>query len=154
MLSDIAQCEELFHTATGTAFADVIIADHQETWPIRSKRCRWNAALVQPRCKRPHQRQQDLAPIGADAPSREHRPRLWPGRRRSAMPSEGGRVNAHQAAERAPYFGLRADYVDSLRTSTRLTGKKSIVRRRPVVTHDPVTLMVVRARPGAIAITR
>jgi hypothetical protein len=24
-LSDIAQCEELFHTASGTAFADVIV---------------------------------------------------------------------------------------------------------------------------------
>jgi hypothetical protein len=40
MLRDIAQCEELFHTAGGTAFADVIIADHRETWPIRSKRFR------------------------------------------------------------------------------------------------------------------
>ena len=40
MLSDIAQCEELFHSATGTAFADIIIAGHQETWPIRSKRFR------------------------------------------------------------------------------------------------------------------
>jgi hypothetical protein len=40
MLSDIAQCKELFHTATGTAFADIVIADHRETWPIRSKRFR------------------------------------------------------------------------------------------------------------------
>jgi hypothetical protein len=40
MLSDIAQCEELFHTASGTAFADIIIAGHRETWPIRSKRFR------------------------------------------------------------------------------------------------------------------
>ena len=40
MLSDIAQCEELFHTATGAAFADIIIAGHRETWPIRSKRLR------------------------------------------------------------------------------------------------------------------
>ena len=38
MLSDIAQCEELFHTASGTAFADIIIAGHR--WPIRSKRFR------------------------------------------------------------------------------------------------------------------
>jgi hypothetical protein len=40
MLSNIAQCEELFHTATGTASADIIIAGHRETWPIRSKRFR------------------------------------------------------------------------------------------------------------------
>jgi len=40
MLSDIAQFEELFHTASGTAFADIIIAGHRETWPIRSKRFR------------------------------------------------------------------------------------------------------------------
>jgi hypothetical protein len=40
MLIDIAQCEELFHTATGTAFADITIAGRRETWPIRSKRFR------------------------------------------------------------------------------------------------------------------
>jgi hypothetical protein len=40
MLIDIALCEELFHTATGTAFADVMIDGHRETWPIRSKRFR------------------------------------------------------------------------------------------------------------------
>jgi hypothetical protein len=31
---------ELFHTASGTAFADIPINDHRETWPIRSKRLR------------------------------------------------------------------------------------------------------------------
>src|SRR5262249_16174922 len=40
MFSDIAQCEELFHTASGTAFADIIIGGHRETWPIRRKRFR------------------------------------------------------------------------------------------------------------------
>jgi hypothetical protein len=40
MLSDFAQCEELFHTASGTAFADIGIAGHRETWPIRSTRFR------------------------------------------------------------------------------------------------------------------
>ena len=40
MLIDIALCEELFHTATGTAFADIIIEGHRETWPIRGKRFR------------------------------------------------------------------------------------------------------------------
>ena len=40
MLSDIALCKELFHTASGTAFADIIIAGHRETWPIQSKRFR------------------------------------------------------------------------------------------------------------------
>jgi hypothetical protein len=40
MLIDITLCENLFHTAPGTAFADIIIAGHRETWPIRSKRFR------------------------------------------------------------------------------------------------------------------
>src|SRR5262249_31087254 len=39
MLIDIA-CEELFHTATGSAFADIVVDGHRETWPIRSKRFR------------------------------------------------------------------------------------------------------------------
>jgi hypothetical protein len=40
MLSQIAACDELFHTATGTAFADLLVDGHRETWPIRSKRFR------------------------------------------------------------------------------------------------------------------
>jgi hypothetical protein len=40
MLIDIALCEKLFHTATGTAFADIKIDGHRETWPIRSRRFR------------------------------------------------------------------------------------------------------------------
>src|SRR6516165_11974969 len=40
MLIDIASCEELFHTAAGTAFADIVVDGHRETWPIRSKRFR------------------------------------------------------------------------------------------------------------------
>jgi hypothetical protein len=32
---------ELFHTATGTTFADLVINGHRETWPIRSKHF-WN----------------------------------------------------------------------------------------------------------------
>jgi hypothetical protein len=40
MLIDIELCENLFHTATGTAFADIIVGPHRETWPIRSKRFR------------------------------------------------------------------------------------------------------------------
>ena len=32
---------ELFHTVTGTAFADLPINGQRETWPIRSKRFRW-----------------------------------------------------------------------------------------------------------------
>jgi hypothetical protein len=38
MLTEIGLCEELFHSAAGTAFGDIIIAGHRETWPIRSKR--------------------------------------------------------------------------------------------------------------------
>jgi hypothetical protein len=39
MLIDMAPCE-LFHTATGTAFADIMVDGRRETWPIRSKRFR------------------------------------------------------------------------------------------------------------------
>jgi len=40
MLIDMSLCEELFHTAAGTAFADILVDGHRETWPIRSKRFR------------------------------------------------------------------------------------------------------------------
>jgi hypothetical protein len=40
MLEEMTVCEEVFHTPTGTAFADVITDGHRETWPIRSKRFR------------------------------------------------------------------------------------------------------------------
>src|SRR5262249_43166793 len=40
MLTQIKACDDLFHTATGTAFADIMIEGHRETWPIRSKRFR------------------------------------------------------------------------------------------------------------------
>ena len=40
MLNDLAPCDDLFHTATGIAFADIIASSHRETWPIRSKRFR------------------------------------------------------------------------------------------------------------------
>ena len=33
-------CEELFHTASGLAFADFITDGHRESWPIRSERFR------------------------------------------------------------------------------------------------------------------
>jgi hypothetical protein len=37
MLTALAAADSLFHTATGTAFADLMIDGHRETWPIRSK---------------------------------------------------------------------------------------------------------------------
>jgi hypothetical protein len=40
MLEEMALCEEVFHTPSGVAFADVITDGHRETWPIRSKRFR------------------------------------------------------------------------------------------------------------------
>ena len=40
MLIDITRPEDLFHTAVGTAFADIKVGGHRETWPIRSKRFR------------------------------------------------------------------------------------------------------------------
>jgi hypothetical protein len=38
MLEEMMLCEEVFHTATGVAFADFVTDGHRETWPIRSKR--------------------------------------------------------------------------------------------------------------------
>jgi hypothetical protein len=40
MLINIARPDDLFHTAIGTAFADITVDGHRETWPIRSKRFR------------------------------------------------------------------------------------------------------------------
>jgi hypothetical protein len=40
MLKEMMLCEELFHAASGVAYADFIIDGHRETWPIRSKRFR------------------------------------------------------------------------------------------------------------------
>ena len=40
MLSDIAHCNELFHTDSGTAFADLSSAAIKRFWTIRSKRFR------------------------------------------------------------------------------------------------------------------
>ena len=40
MLNDLMRCDDLFHTAAGTAFADITVDGHRETWPIRSKRLR------------------------------------------------------------------------------------------------------------------
>ena len=37
MITLMAATDTLFHTATGTAFADLMIDGHRETWPIRSK---------------------------------------------------------------------------------------------------------------------
>ena len=36
MLVKIAAGPELFHTAIGTAFVDLLIDGHRETWPIRN----------------------------------------------------------------------------------------------------------------------
>jgi hypothetical protein len=40
MLTGIGAGSELFNTSTGTAFADLLVDGHRETWPIRSKRVR------------------------------------------------------------------------------------------------------------------
>jgi hypothetical protein len=39
-LTQLPVCTELFHTAAGTAYADLVIDGHRETWPIRSRRFR------------------------------------------------------------------------------------------------------------------
>ena len=40
MLMHLADSAELFHTATGTAHADLAIDGHRETWPVRGPRFR------------------------------------------------------------------------------------------------------------------
>jgi hypothetical protein len=40
MLVDLAASAELFHTASGTAFADLAVDGHRETWPVHSTRFR------------------------------------------------------------------------------------------------------------------
>jgi hypothetical protein len=40
MLTTLGAGDDLFHTATGTAYADLQIDSHRETWPVRSKRFR------------------------------------------------------------------------------------------------------------------
>jgi hypothetical protein len=40
MLTDLAASAELFHSAEGTAFADLMVEGHRETWPVRSIRMR------------------------------------------------------------------------------------------------------------------
>src|SRR6476620_12767562 len=40
MLTHLAASMELFHSADGTAFADLIVDGHRETWPVRSIRLR------------------------------------------------------------------------------------------------------------------
>jgi hypothetical protein len=40
MLVDLAASAELFHTPSGTAFADLAIDGHRETWPVHSTRFR------------------------------------------------------------------------------------------------------------------
>ena len=40
VLLNIASAARLFHTTDGTAYADLIIDGHRETWPLRSKRFR------------------------------------------------------------------------------------------------------------------
>src|SRR5262245_6994447 len=39
-LTMLPSCVDLFHTPVGTAFADILIKGHRETWPIRSTRFR------------------------------------------------------------------------------------------------------------------
>jgi hypothetical protein len=40
MFIDIVRPQDLFHTGIGTAFAEILVGGHRETWPIRSKRFR------------------------------------------------------------------------------------------------------------------
>ena len=40
MLIDLAATAKVFHTPTGTAYADLSIEGHRETWPVRGPRVR------------------------------------------------------------------------------------------------------------------
>src|ERR1700738_4634055 len=40
MLAHLGAPNQLFHTDAGTAYADIPVNEHRETWPIRSKRFR------------------------------------------------------------------------------------------------------------------
>ena len=40
VLLTIASSARLFHATDGTAFADLVVDGHRETWPLRSKRFR------------------------------------------------------------------------------------------------------------------
>src|SRR5215204_5274764 len=40
LLTDLAASAELFHSGDGTAFADLTLDGHRETWPLRSIRMR------------------------------------------------------------------------------------------------------------------
>ena len=62
ILIELAQSAELFHSADGKAFADIVINGHRETWPVRTKGFRrWlarqffeatGAPLARRRCNR------------------------------------------------------------------------------------------------------
>ena len=62
MLEEMTLCEEVFHTASGAAFADLVTDGHRETWPIRSKRFRtW--------LRRCYYQANGTAPSGSDVAS-------------------------------------------------------------------------------------
>ena len=64
------------------------------------------------------------------------------------------KTEAAQSAKCVPCWFFVWSYVGSSETSTRLTIKRSIMRRFPVVTQDPVTLMAIGVRSRSIAVTR
>ncbi len=39
-LTELPVCTDLFHSAAGTTYADLVIDGHGETWPIQSRRFR------------------------------------------------------------------------------------------------------------------
>jgi hypothetical protein len=59
MLINLPIRGELFHTATGTAFADLLVNGHRQTWPVRSK---WFRTLLRRRYY-----EETGAPLSAEA---------------------------------------------------------------------------------------
>jgi hypothetical protein len=65
MLIDLTVRVELFHTANGTAFADLMIDGHRETWAIRLVR-RQRGRHIETRWRGPICRRSDISPLRFD----------------------------------------------------------------------------------------
>ena len=87
MLINLAASAELFHTATGTAYADLVIDGHRETWPVRSPRFRGLVAAPL-LSRRPGTRRAQRRSTPRSICSRRGRSSMAPsGRSMSASPS-------------------------------------------------------------------
>lgn len=66
ILIELAQNAELFHTADGVSYADFVIHNHRETWPVRAKGFkRWLGRLYTKRLVAPRTQRQCRAHSGS-----------------------------------------------------------------------------------------